>query len=266
MIKKILLNYLQSHGFEVSKKQEKLKEIESYEAEIKTNIPIVKSHTMLNEARLISLWEQVEYCEQNKIKGAFVECGTWKGGAVGFMALANKKTSTERRHLHLFDAFTEICEPNPDVDGERAINEMKPFLKNKKITGALEPVKGVYDSKGGPGTLEENKNLLEKTIKYPAEYLHYHVGWFQNTLPVSAQEIGSIALLRLDGDYYDSTKVCLEHLYQYVVTGGVIIIDDYGAYDGCKKAVDEFIVNHHIKALLAHIDHDARFFVKTENK
>lgn len=264
MLKKIIFNYLKSRGLEVSRKQDKLKEIEDYETEVKKHFPLINGYTMLNEARLVSLWEHVDYCEKNKIAGSFVECGTWKGGAVGFMALANMKYSNERRHLHLFDAFTEICEPNPDVDGERAVNEMKPFLKDKKITGALEPVKGVYDSKGGPGTLEENKHLLEKIIKYPAGYLHYHVGWFQDTLPVSANQVGKIAILRLDGDYYDSTKVCLEHLYKYVVTGGVIIIDDYGAYDGCKKAVDEFITNHHVKALLGRIDHDARFFVKTD--
>ena len=83
--------------------------------------------------------------------------------------------------------------------------------------------------------------MLEQSIGYPADYLHYHQGWFQDTLPEQHKELDRIAMLRLDADWYASTKLCLDHFFYSVVAGGFVIIDDYGAYDGCRKAVDEFL-------------------------
>lgn len=226
-------------------------------------ISVVKNNTMLSKRRLVTLYQQVAYCERYEIPGAFVECGVWKGGAAGLMALANLKEGKLRRHLHLFDAFQEICEPDAAVDGERALREVRQFTgRSGQDTGALHPLTGIYDFLGGPGTLEENRLLLEKTIAYPAEFLHYHVGWFQETLPADSEKIGPIAILRLDGDWYASTKVCLEHLFDSVVKGGIVIIDDYGTYEGCRRAVDEFIKLKRVQAYLAPVDSDCRFFVK----
>lgn len=234
-----------------------------FEAEASKVLPIIKNNTMLSKKRLVTLYQQVAYCEANKIPGAFVECGVWKGGSVGMMALANLKSSTTRRHIHLFDAFTEICQPDSDVDGTKAMSEVKGYISDSESNkGELKPMSGFYDNLGGPGTLTENQNLLEKTIGYPKEFLHYHKGWFQETLAKDHEKIGPIAILRLDGDWYASTKVCLEYLFDKVVPGGVIIIDDYGTYEGCKKAVDEFIENRKICAYLGPIDRDCRFFIK----
>lgn len=90
-------------------------------------IRIVKKYTMLSKRRLVTLYQQVAYCERYEISGAFVECGVWKGGATGLMALANLQSGKVRRHLHLFDAFQEICEPDAAVDGERALREVQQF-------------------------------------------------------------------------------------------------------------------------------------------
>ena len=93
------------------------------------------------------------------------------------MALANLQKGRQRRHLHLFDAFKEICEPDGAVDGERALREARELSgKRSPDQGRLEPLSGFYDSLGGPGTLKENRYLLEKTIRYPREFVHYHVG------------------------------------------------------------------------------------------
>ena len=117
------------------------------------------------------------------------------------MALANLRHGRQRRYLHLFDSFQEICEPDAAVDGERALRQVSEFTGNDGCgKGKLQPVSGIYDRFGGPGTLEENQQLLEKTIGYPKEFVHYHVGWFQNTIPAGHQSIGPIAVLRLDGD------------------------------------------------------------------
>jgi O-methyltransferase len=251
-MKNLISKYLSKLGYEI-RKIPKSKNILfhsdynrniNYEFEKEANeaIKIVRKQTMLPYVNLVTLYEQVLYCEKGKIEGDLVECGVWKGGAVGLMALANLKRGDFRRKLHLFDAFEEICAPNKDVDGEVAINEVKVLLGDKAlINGELEPLKGIYDSFGGPGDINECKSLIEETIGYPANYVYYHKGWFQNTIPIKSKEIKKIAILRLDGDWYESTKVCLENLYDRVVPKGIIIFDDYGLYAGCKKAVDDFL-------------------------
>lgn len=167
------------------------------------------------------------------------------------MALANLRHGAERRCLHLFDSFQDLCEPDASVDGARALEQMRGLAKGEIGTsGALRPMRGVYDAFGGPGTLEGNRQLLERTIGYDAGHIRYHVGWFQDTVPRAAGEIGDIAILRLDGDWYHSTVVCLEHLYPRVVRGGFVIIDDYRYYAGCTKAVEEYLRQHGIPAFL----------------
>ncbi|MFA5139947.1 MAG: TylF/MycF/NovP-related O-methyltransferase [Elusimicrobiota bacterium] len=226
-------------------------------------IRLVKRNTMLSKRRLVTLYQQAVYCEEFEIPGSFVECGVWKGGAMGIMALANLRKGRTRRRLHLFDAFQDICEPDAAVDGNRAVQEVgRVASRARRDQGKLEPVVGFYDEFGGPGTLEENRRLLEQEIRYPADHIFYHVGWFQHTIPAERDGIGPIAILRLDGDWYASTKVCLENLCDKVVPGGVVIIDDYGTYDGCKRAVDEYLREKKVPIYLAPIDSDCRFFVK----
>lgn len=237
-----------------------------YELETKASdlIQIVKDNTMLSKRRLVTLHQQTVYCEENNIPGAFCECGVWKGGAVGLMALTNLKTSSTRRDLHLFDAFQEICEPNFEIDGDRALMDVENLTgRSGENKGRLQPLKGIYDKFGGPGTIEENKNLLENVISYPLEYINYHIGWFQDTLPKVHSEIKEIAILRLDGDWYASTKICLDYLFDKVVDGGVVIIDDYGTYEGCRRAVDEFMQAKGYKYFLHSIDSEARYLIKT---
>ncbi len=226
-------------------------------------IRLVANHTMLSKRRLVTLYQQVAYCERHTVPGALVECGVWKGGATGMMALANLRTGKLRRPIHLFDAFSEICEPDAKVDGEKALSDVSSLTgKSGHDQGALRPLTGIYDFLGGPGTVEDCRELLEGRIGYPAEFIHYHVGWFQETLPADHGAVGPIAVLRLDGDWYASTKVCLEYLFDKVVRGGIVIVDDYGTYDGCRRAVDEFLEAGSVQAYLGSIDSDCRYFVK----
>jgi O-methyltransferase len=213
---------------------------------------------MLPPERLECLYQQVKFCLAHAVAGAFVECGVWKGGSVGMMALAAGGRSGNRQ-LHLFDSFTDICEPDPAIDGVRAINES---LKFAAPSGELQPMRGFYADVGGHGTKEACQGLIEDKIGYPAHRVFYHAGWFQDTLPNAKSSIGPIAILRLDGDWYESTKVCLDHLYDLVVTGGFVIIDDYGTYEGCRRAVDEFLTQRQIRAYLQEVDAGCRYFVK----
>lgn len=227
--------------------------------EFDRHLEIVRPNTMLPEPRLLSLYDQVLFCNRHGIEGAFVECGVWKGGAVGLMASATLADAKERT-LHLFDAFTDICEPDPKVDGELALREASRVVVPE---GRLKPMTGIYDDIGGPGTLEQCRDLLEGRIGYPSDLVHYHVGWFQDTLPGAVSAIGRVAILRIDGDWYASTKVCLDHLVDSVVPGGFVIIDDYGTYEGCKKAVDEFLDGRPTAVFLQRIDNGCHYFVKT---
>jgi hypothetical protein len=235
-----------------------------YEGDAEKAIALVQQNTMVAFEPLVTLFQQVRHCEVNDIEGAFVECGVWKGGAVGLMALTNNQFGQTRRHLHLFDVFDDICEPDPLVDGAYAIDQVAALagVEKESLQGRLRPVKGVYDSHGGHGTLEIVRQLLENEIGYNKEYLHYYEGWFQETLPLHKDQIDKIAVLRLDADLYASTKICLEFLYDKVVAGGFVIIDDYGAYEGCRKAVDEFRAERQITSFMIHVNQDCRFWIK----
>lgn len=224
-------------------------------------ITAVRPYTMLSEARLVTLYRQVQHLDQRGVKGALVECGTWKGGAVGMMATANRDSGGPPRDLHLFDAFDDICEPDPAVDGQRILDEVRTQLGVTDVAGRLQPLKGAYSSFGGHGTIEDARRLLVDEVGHDPARVHFHKGWFQDTVPVDAKAIGDIALLRLDGDLYASIKVCLEHLFAQVVPGGFVVIDDYGYYDGCTRAVDEFIAANDLDAYLHPADHVAQYHV-----
>jgi O-methyltransferase len=225
-------------------------------------IAIIRDKTMVAPEGLISLYHQARHCEAQNVPGAYVECGVWKGGASGLMALVNLKHGTGRRPIHLFDSFEEICEPDERVDGERAIREVRQKTPDAGTGGRLVPLKGIYDSSGGPGTVKGNRDLFIKKIGYDPGHLHIHQGWFQNTLPGQHKKIGPIAILRLDADWYASTKICLDYLYGHVISGGFIIFDDYGAYDGCRKAVDEFFAGRNEAPYLHYVNAEIRYVVK----
>lgn len=222
----------------------------------------VRSHTMLPYPRLVTLYQQVAHCDRAGLAGSLVECGVWRGGAVGLMALAHRAAAGElRRELHLFDSFEGIPEPDAEKDGAKAVQQIRSV--GGETGGRLQAVAGFYEKfAGGPGTLEDNRALLEQRLGLDAARLHYHVGWFQDTVPRDAAAIGPIAILRLDGDWYASTRICLEHLYDRVVPGGFVIVDDYGCYEGCRRAVDEYLGERGERPFLHHVDAECRYWVK----
>jgi O-methyltransferase len=222
------------------------------EEPIKAALSAVHAYSHTSFERLATLWLQVRYLDRYRIPGALMECGVWKGGAVGLMALAHMHANAEPfRDLHLFDSFEGLPEPRADVDGALAVEIAERFT-----TGNLQPIGQLAASP------LDSKALLLNRIGYPERLVHYHIGWFQNTLPQDVDSIGEIALLRLDGDWYESTKVCLQHLYPKVVSAGVIVIDDYGHFAGCRRAVDEFLGSQSAPIMLHHIDCTGRYWLK----
>jgi O-methyltransferase len=208
--------------------------------------------TQLSYERLVTLYQQVAYLERNQSPGALVECGVWRGGAAAMMALANLAEGSERRMLHLFDSFQGMPEPNLAYDGEQALR-----WAGRRGDGSLVST-GVNVAHP-----EEVRSLIIDRIGYPTSSVVIHQGWFQDTLPVARSQIGPIALLRVDGDWYESTLVVLDHLFDLVIPRGVVVIDDYGEFEGCRRATDEFLARRAPRAYLHHIDYTGRYFITT---
>lgn len=218
---------------------------------------LVSAHSMLAPEGLAALYQQVAHCERAGLEGALVECGVWHGGSAALIARAALDHGTQARPIHLFDSFEGIPEPDAEVDGTRATREVG---GQANARGRLR-VASDYAERGGPGSEAGVRDLLTG-VGFPMANVYVHQGWFQETVPAAAHTIGPIALLHLDGDWYASTKVCLDHLYDSVVSGGFVTINDYGAYAGCRRAVDEFLARLQPFPFLAHVDHEIRYWIK----
>ena len=209
----------------------------------------VLPYTMAGYKRLANAYDLAQDIENNGVKGSFVEFGVWKGGISGAMAkVADSRGS--KRIVWLFDSFEGLPEPT-DKDGGVAQE-----YAEDKATGKFESIKRCV------GPLEDVQHLLFSVLRLQKENIKVEKGWFQETLPLVKTELGPIAILRLDADWYESTKYLLEELYDQVVSGGYIIIDDYGHWEGCKKAVDEFMEKRNIKTELIRIDYTGVYFQK----
>jgi len=188
----------------------------------------VSPHTMTSRVGLLATYDKVMQIEQEGLEGNIVECGVARGGCAAMMALIASNYGN-KREVWLFDSFEGL----PDQTVQDGIQ--KPIRHQDKTANDL--AKGYC-----LGTITDVENLLYEKLRLDPLKVKTVEGWFQDTLPVSRTTIGKIALLRLDGDWYESTKCCLENLYDNVITGGWVIIDDY-QLPGCEKAVDEFLLN-----------------------
>ncbi len=197
----------------------------------------IHTHTMCSNARLRALYRGVRYLVDHNIPGDVVECGCAQGGSAALMALTLVRHKARRR-LWLFDTFEGLPAPTAgDPDFEIA------ELFTGTCVGTIEDVRGLFQ-----------RLNVEKDV-------HFVKGLFQNTLPTA--EIGQIALLHIDGDWYESVRTCLENLYDKVAVGGIIQFDDYGYWQGARKAVDEFFVQRQIKVKLQRLDYSGRLLYKS---
>ncbi|MBI1984583.1 MAG: macrocin O-methyltransferase [Candidatus Wildermuthbacteria bacterium] len=209
----------------------------------------ISPYTMVEYKRLANACTVAEFLERNRIPGAFVECGVWKGGAIGLMAKVADKAKSGRK-IWLFDSFEGLPEPTKK-DGATAST-----YAAHRDSGALRSIEKCV------GPLEDVKQLFFSVLKLNPENIIIKKGWFQDVLPKEKQSIGPIALLRLDADWYESTKCILDNLYDNVVSGGYVLIDDYGHWQGCKKAVDEFLATRKLQVQLIPVDYAGVYFKK----
>jgi hypothetical protein len=209
-----------------------------------------KRHTMTTTKRCNNLWDVCQKVVKQKIPGAFVECGVWRGGSAVIMGLAAKRHNPVRP-LHLFDSFEGLPEPGAE-DGARAAE-----YSEGKAGGRLVGIAKC------DATLEYVRMALFEQARLSPANVFFHKGWFQDTLPADAKTIGNIAVLRLDGDWYESTKICLEYLYPLLSQNGVIILDDYFCWEGCRKATDEYRNQHGITDPIVRVDQDCVLWIKS---
>lgn len=189
-------------------------------------IRLVKPYTMTSWDKLTSLTLAVRYVVRSRVEGDFMECGVWKGGSVHLMARVLLDEGVSDRDLYLFDTFAGMTEPTAkdvDASGRSAKERMETSSRKAKIW-AISPRQEVEEGL--------------RTLDYPQERFHLVEGPVEETIPAHVPE--RIALLRLDTDWYASTRHELEHLWDRLVPGGVLVIDDYGSFKGAREATDEF--------------------------
>ncbi len=198
---------------------------------------LIPKYTMVMPRRLHHLQEMIRMIQADSIPGAIVECGVWNGGSAAAMGKAVGRGLP--REIWLFDSFEGLPKPGPK-DGLR---EKKSFFAgwNK---GAKERVQDIFARFG----------IWNDSVKIVP-------GWFQNTL--SQNDLKEISLLHVDADWYDSVKYVLDTLFDKVSPGGIVVLDDYGCWDGCKQATHDFLQERKIdRAALIRVDRDAVYFRK----
>ena len=201
--------------------------------------------SMIGMPRLDNIQKLALDCLFNNIKGDFIEAGIWKGGAIALMAALLNITDTKNRKVIGVDSFEGIPPAKPDIYPADAAHigceKIKILLNN-----SLEEVEGYLIRLG----LYENKNI--QLIK----------GWFCDVLPELKKTNPTFALVRLDGDTYESTIQALENLEPHTSQGGYIIIDDYFSWTGCKKATDDYRLKMGITAPLTTVDWTCAYWKK----
>ncbi|MBU1083887.1 MAG: TylF/MycF family methyltransferase [Candidatus Omnitrophica bacterium] len=214
------------------------------------DIQNIMPYTLVGIGGLEATYRLSKMVNEKGIKGSFVELGVARGGCAALMAGIAFEQGDLNRQMWLFDSFEGLPDPTQDdyQSGEDGTGDhVRPLSRGECL-----------------GTLEEVKDLFLNKCRFPEDKVFFVKGWFQDTLPLKGKEVGDIAVLRIDGDWYESTKCCLEQLYDRVVSGGAVIIDDYQSCYGCKKAVDEFLLHRDLDVDISLDGRGGCFFIKSD--
>lgn len=248
LIKKIVRTF----GLEISRRQTEERFSPDADPDFVRTYKKVRPFTMTSPERILSLCEAVKYVHDKKIEGDIVECGVWKGGSMMAVAETLLRAGDTSRDLYLFDTFEGMPPPTEnDVD---IVGVTAGSLLDRSDSERDESV-------WCRATLDVVHKVLGST-GYPNGKIHFIKGMVEQTIPHSAPD--RIALLRLDTDWYESTKHEMEYLFPRLSKGGVLIIDDYGHWQGARKAVDEYLEKNDVTILLNRIDYTGRIAVKID--
>ena len=212
-------------------------------------------YTMTGAPRLIALIDAVRYCVARGIPGAFAECGVWRGGSVLAMILTLQELGVSDRDLYLYDTFEGMTRPT-----EHDVSPLEPPAL-ETWTAARDRAERAWPELFAPELFDE-EGVRETLLAtgYPEERIHIVRGAVEDTLPEHSP--GPLALLRLDTDWYESTRHEMEHLYPLLQDRGVLIVDDYGLWEGSRRAVDEYLTANSEPLLLHRIDYTACIAIK----
>lgn len=222
-----------------------------FDAATRGIITAVRPYTMTGNEALAALIEATRYLTRHRIGGAFVECGVWRGGSMMAAALTLLELGGPLRNLHLFDTFEGMTRPGDQDTSSLSGPARDEFVRRERGTNASDWCRSPID---------EVRANLEGT-GYPADRLRLIKGPVEDTLP-AGYDGGPIALLRLDTDWYQSTRHELLHLYPQLVPGGVLIIDDYGHWEGARRACDEYFAGRPEPLFLHRVDYTVRLLIK----
>jgi hypothetical protein len=250
-MKRIVKSALQRSGWEVGRtadrEEQALADLAPADRAILSR---VGPFTMTSLERKASLLGAIDHIVRHRIAGDIVECGVWRGGSMMAVALALMARGDTDRHLYLYDTFEGMSEPTDEdrsVSGESAQAQLDRTRKGE----------GVWCEAG----LDDVQANLWST-GYPRDRIHFVKGKVEETIPQTLPE--RIALLRLDTDWYESTRHELAHLYPLLSRNGILIIDDYGHWQGARQAVDEYFAASAEPVFLHRVDYTARLVVKRE--
>jgi hypothetical protein len=210
----------------------------------------VEPFTMTSPSRIVGLMDAVKYVVSNEIPGAIVECGVWRGGSMMAAALTLIEAGDTSRDLALFDTFEGMTTPGRHdrlADGTPASDVLGHSPREQG--NGYWCIAGLDDVR---------TNVL--STGYPPDRIRFVSGRVEDTLPLHAPD--TIALLRLDTDWYESTRHELAHLYGRLADHGILIIDDYGHWQGARQAVDEFFAGLPLRPFLTRLDYTGRLAVK----
>jgi O-methyltransferase len=208
----------------------------------------VREFTLTSRQRQHALIDAVRYVCKNNIEGDIVECGVWRGGSMMLAALTSIDENDTSRKLWLYDTYEGMTPPT---------NQDYSEFTNKKDRMAIDTYKRI---KGWcKASLEDVQSNMNST-GYPKDKLVFIKGDVMQTIPKTLPE--KIALLRLDTDFYDSTLHEMTHLFPRLVAGGILILDDYGHWQGQRKATDEYLEKNKYKLFLQSPDYAGRVAVK----
>lgn len=214
----------------------------------------VRSFTMVSTERLLANMDAVAHAVRRGIPGAVVECGVWRGGSVLAMIRTLQSLGVDDRDIYLYDTFEGMTQP-----GEL---DTSPFEQPARVTWDATP-DGTTPWSWAFDAAIYDLGFVTRLITatgYPPERLHFVQGPVEQTLPGTAPD--EIAVLRLDTDWYASTRHELEHLYPRICAGGVLIVDDFGHWEGARRAVEEYFSTAAPPMLLSRIDYSGRMGVK----
>lgn len=193
-------------------------------------IAAVRPYTVMSYAKLSAVYELTSHLESTQPEGAFVECGVLNGGCAGLIASVAR--GNKARQIWLFDSWEGLPEPT-----EFDVNARGETPQKGEKRGSLDTVRW----------------LLFSQLRLDERKIHLVKGWFSESIPAMKHAVGPIAFLHLDCNFYESYGVCLEELYDSVVPGGIVFIDDYGSYRGSRKATDEFIHTRQLEVQLERV-------------